>query len=82
MEANNHWYTFQIILHRKEKDTETPETHEFRDCNPDQVETLRRNVWQQGIKIKQSETCWEIVSPFAIMAVFIIKQDRKYNPDK
>lgn len=81
MEINNHWYTFQVILHRKEKGTENHETHEYRDCTPEHIERYRKTVWQQGLKIKQSATCWEIVSPFSIMAVFIIKQDKKYNPD-
>lgn len=78
----NHWYTLQVVLHRKEQGTDNNETHEFRDCTPDHVEIYRKVIWQQGLKLKQSATCWEIVSPFAILAVFIIKQDRKFDPSK
>lgn len=75
------YYTFQIVLHRKEEGTDVNETHEFRDCTEAQKTELSDRVWTKGVRIKLTQTCWEILSPFCIKQVFIILQDKKFNPD-
>lgn len=74
-----HWYTFQIILHRKEPNSEDLETHEFRDCTPEKIELLRMNVWTNGVKINHTPNSWEVICPFSIKQVFIVKQDKKFG---
>lgn len=75
------FYTFQIVLNRREEGTDVNEAHEFRDCTAERIVQLTNEVWARGIVVSTSPTCREVISPFAIKQVFIITQDKQYNPD-
>lgn len=74
------WFTFQVTLHRKEEGTDMCQVHEFRDCDDARIKELRNDVWTKGLRINMSVTSWEIISPFMVKSVMIIKQDKKFNP--
>lgn len=77
---DHNYYTLQVVLHRKQPGTDAHEVIELTDCNAARIKELRDMVWTKGLRVQITAICWEIISPFAVKSVLIIKQDKKYLP--
>jgi hypothetical protein len=80
------YYTLQI----RYGDSMKPSTVEFKDMTPGEtndeqfiklwMRDIRRNLWQTGFQIETTPGNFELLSPFRIHSVYLLKQDKKYNP--
>lgn len=73
------YYKLQVHFGNSEKPTIT----EFKNLQfgengiPATPQLLAQQVYQGGIKIALGPNCWELISPFLIHKVLLIKQDGK-----
>ncbi len=75
------YYTLQI----KYGSTKEPETEELKDLatTPETekkfISDIRERLFTTGFQISTAPGTWEFISPFRIITVFFIKQDKKYG---
>lgn len=66
------YFTMQVHL----QDGKT--VHEFKDIEESNLDRCR-DVWQRGVKVQTSPIAFELISPFFIKHVYLIRQDQKFG---
>lgn len=75
----NYWTAQIHYLKEKEKNEEIRAVEELKDYDDKQIGEFMATVWQRGFKLQMSPIMWEFVSPFRILCIYVIKQDKKYS---
>jgi hypothetical protein len=71
------YFTFQITFnspgHDKAEHIEFKDIEEWRA-----VKEFQKNIWTSGFRRQLSPISWELVSPFRITSVMVLKQPHKF----
>lgn len=75
---SNVFYTAQVCLH-VETYTTGLKTIEFKDIQGDHINFFQENVWKKGVIHIAPNGVIELINPYKISHVILMKQDKKYN---